>query len=438
MANDSIKRVAVIGAGTMGSQIAAVIANAGIAVLLLDIVPEGAPDRDILAKKAAAQLRNPLKTLISEEKFPLIETGNVEDDLDRLMNADWVIECVPENLQTKHEIYNRISSHLKESAIVSSNTSTLPLAELKRGLEGGMAKRLCVTHFFNPPAKLPLLELASDQHNDLEAINSLSNFASGILGRKVVPVKDSPGFIANRIGIFWIVCAIEEALKEDISIETADAVMNGAFGFPKTGVFGLADFIGLRLVMNIINSMGRLLPENDYLQQLQAGKSLIAAQIEKSKIDGAKAGFYHKEGDVRQVLGLKSGEYKNLENPRVEIEHWHEFLKKDAPESRFALRTLTRMLAYTERIAADIADNIVDIDTAMQSGYGWEYGPFEMIDRLGTAWLIEQMEKQGLHPPALLKLAETQGFYYADKERLYMAFDGSYKQPENMALKLIN
>lgn len=438
MANDFIKRVAVIGAGTMGSQIAAVIASAGVPVLLLDIVPEGAPDRNMLAKKAAAQLRNPIKPLVSEEKFPLIETGNVEDDLGRLANADWVIECVPENLQTKREIYNRINGCLKAGALVSSNTSTLPLSELKQGLEGGLAKRLFITHFFNPPARLPLLELASDQNNDPEIIDSFSRFASGMLGREIVPVKDSPGFIANRIGIFWIVCAIEEALREDITIEMADAVMNGAFGFPKTGVFALADFIGFKLVINILNSMCRLLPEGDYLQQLQSGKSLIAAQIEKGKMGGVDAGFYRKAGDIKQVLDLKGGEYKDLEKPQPEIEHWHEFLKKDAPESRFALRTLTRLLAYTERIASDIADNIVDIDTAMKYGYGWEYGPFEMIDRLGTAWLIEQMEKQALHPPALLKLAETQGFYYADKERLYLAFDGSYRQQENMALKVIN
>ncbi len=402
----AIRRTAVIGAGTMGRQIAAMIAGSNTPVLLLDIVPKGANDRDKLAKEALRQLRES-NTITSEEKAALIQPGNVEDDLDKLADMDWVIECVPEREDTKRETYAKAGQYLGRQALLSSNTSTIPLRTLRRGLPAHLQRRLCITHFFNPPAKMPLMELVTDQDNAPEALAALTRFADEKLGRNVIPASDSPGFIANRIGFFWLLCAMEESRKENVEMAMADAVMNGAFGFPKTGVFGLADLIGLTLIPEIARSMRRLLPPDDAFCQLTAGLKLIEERLQ----EGRKK-FYDKKS----------------ETPELDIRHWHGFLAENTAESRFARRTLTRTLEYAAAVAPSVADHILDVDAAMRDGYGWEYGPFEMMDRLGVSWLIEHMRKQDMHVPVLLKQAEVQGFYRTKPGggREHLGFSGRY------------
>ncbi len=423
-----IRRAAVIGAGTMGSQIASVIANAGTKVLLLDIVPKGANDRDVLAKEAIEKLKSSRRQ-VSSKDLALIQPGNMEDNLDNITEADWVIECVPEDAHVKHDTYEKVGQYLQQGAVISSNTSTIPLYKLKEGLDPKLRKQLCIAHFFNPPDQAPLLELVADQDNDPRAIKLLTGFADRMLGRNVIPAKDTPGFIGNRIGIFWMLCAFEEAKRKNIPIEVADAVLNGAFGFPRTGVFALADLIGLRLIPEMARSLCALLPGNDAFCQFKEGLKLVQEVIDKNP--GGHSGFYRKlEDGGEQVFDLQNGEYRNRKKAGMEIEHWHEFLTQDSQESRFALHVLTQMLSYTVHIAPDIADSILNIDAVMRDGYGWKYGPFEMMDRLGPSWLIEQMEREHLHAPALLKEAEAKGFYRIrpGKGVQYLSFDGRYRK----------
>ncbi len=286
--DNNIRSAAVIGAGAMGSQIAALVAGADIPVLLLDVVPDGANDRDILARQAIEQLE--ARTgLIDRKSLQKIELGNTKDHLDRLSSVDWVIECVPEDPVIKHNAYQKLSSYLEDHAIISSNTSSIPLAQLRKGLPVHMQKKMCITHFFNPPDSMPLMELVTDKGNDEEDIVRLARFADRRLGRNVVETRDSAGFIANRIGLFWLLAAMEEAQKEGLAVEAADSIMDGAFGFPKTGVFALADLIGLKMIPDIVKSMRRYLPREDEFFKLEAGLALIEEQL------AAKSGFYREK-----------------------------------------------------------------------------------------------------------------------------------------------
>jgi 3-hydroxyacyl-CoA dehydrogenase len=419
----NIRNAAVIGAGMMGSQIAALVASADIPVLLLDIVPEGVNDRDILAKRAIEQIAaHPSMSIRNSVEH--LEAGNIEDHMDRLSEMDWVIECVSEDINIKHSTYQKLSSYIGDNAIVTSNTSSIPLEVLRKGLPHHMRKRMCIAHFFNPPESEPLLELVVDEENNSEDVVRLQRFADQQLGRTVIEVRDTPGFIANRIGIFWLLTAMEEAQKENIAIDAADNLMNGSFGFPKTGVFGLADFIGLNTIPDVVNSMSRNLPKEDELFQLKTGLGLIDARLKADK------GFY---SDHKLVIDLKDGKYRPIEKIKLNITDWRAFLAEDTAESRFVCRTFVRALNYTAQVASTIAENILQIDAAMRDGYGWEYGPFEIINRLGGDWLVEMIQKQGFTLAPFLKQAmEKKGFYanIPGEGISYLAFDGTYHQPK--------
>lgn len=418
----NIRNAAVIGAGMMGSQIAALVASADIPVLLLDRVPEGVNDRDILAKQAIEKIGMHTSMGIRNGAVR-IEAGNTEDHMDRLSEMDWVIECVSEDLDVKRSTYQKLSSYVEDHAIVTSNTSSIPLTELRKGLPHHMRKRMCIAHFFNPPESEPLLELVIDDENNSEDVVRLQRFADQQLGRTVIEVRDTPGFIANRIGIFWLLTAMEEAQKEGLAVDTVDNLMNGSFGFPKTGIFGLADFIGLSTIPAVVKSMSQNLPKEDALFQLQTGLSLIEARIK------AKNGFY---SDRKLVVDLKEGKYRPIEKKKLSITDWRAFLSEDTPESRFVCRTLIRALNYTAQVASSIAENILQVDAAMRDGYGWEYGPFEIVNRLGCDWLVQALEKQSLIPAPFLKLAVEKRGCYADVPGdgiSYLSFDGAYRQP---------
>jgi 3-hydroxyacyl-CoA dehydrogenase len=428
----SVKKVAVLGAGTMGSQIAALVANSGAKVILLDVVPKNGRDRTKLAKEAVENLKNS-KSLSSKDKAYNIEPANMEDDLDKLKDADWIVECVPEDEGVKHETYQKIAPHLKEDVIVSSNTSAIPLRELKQGLDENLQSKLCLTHFFNPPDKMALLEVVADRHNDVQALRRIEDFADHALGKHIVKAEDTPGLIANRIGIYWIICGLQEAKTHGISIEMADKVMNGAFGFPKTGIFRLMDLIGLKLIPDIAESMIQYLDEDDDFKCMYDGVPVIQERIEQGYTGEKKGGFYREEGNRKQVFDLESGEYRDTEQPEIEIgEVWQAFLEKDVPESRFACAVLRRTLAYAAKVAPHIAADIRSIDSAMREGYNWEKGPFEMMDRLGAEWLIQQLNERGEDVPELLRRSKNKGFYREQEGhgKEYLTFAGDFQRIE--------
>ena len=248
----AIEKVAVIGAGVMGAGIAAQIANAGVPVVLLDIVPDGANDRSAIAKGAIAKLQKAKPApLMHKRNVRLIQPGNIEDDLGLLGECDWIVEAVVERLDIKQALYEKIDAHRRVDAVVSSNTSTIPLAKLVESLPDAMRTQFVITHFFNPPRYMRLLELVSNSETSASAVSQVADFCDRKLGKGVVVCHDEPGFIANRIGTYWIQNAMGAAFELNLPIEDADAISGEPMGIPRTGVFGLVDLVGLDLMPHV-------------------------------------------------------------------------------------------------------------------------------------------------------------------------------------------
>ena len=267
----SIAKACVVGAGVMGSGIAAQIANAGVAVLLLDIVPKDAPgttgDRSAIAKGAIDKLlKADPAPLMSKAAAKLITPGNIEDDLGQLADVDWIVEAIIERVDLKQDLYRKLDAKRKKGSIVSSNTSTIPLAQLTAGLPDSFTQDFCITHFFNPPRYMRLLEVVGGPKTRLEAIKQISSFGDVMLGKAIVHAKDTPGFVANRIGVYWMQAAVTAALDLGLTVEEADAIMGRPIGAPKTGIFGLLDLVGLDLMQHVEKSMAdSLKPEDPYV-----------------------------------------------------------------------------------------------------------------------------------------------------------------------------
>ncbi|KAF3981597.1 MAG: 3-hydroxyacyl-CoA dehydrogenase/enoyl-CoA hydratase family protein [Methylococcales symbiont of Hymedesmia sp. n. MRB-2018] len=416
----NIEKVAVIGAGVMGASIAAHVSNAGIPVYLLDIVPSGEDkNRNVIADTAVQKLlkSNPA-ALMDKKNARLISTGNIEDHLSLLADADWVIEAVVENLDIKQNLYHQLEKVCKPQAVISSNTSTIPLRQLIKGFSAEFQSRFMVTHFFNPPRYMRLLELVSSAETNKGLVASVRSFATIQLGKGCVECKDSTGFIANRIGIYWIQCGLLEALKQGMTVEQADAVMGAPLGIPKTGVFGLLDLVGLDLIPHIMQSM-RQLPEGDAFYQINQIPELFKQMI----VDGyigrkGKGGFYRlniAEGKrVKESIDLVSGEYSKSEKPVLDClkvadkQGLTAFLSLDDKYSQYAWTVISKTLLYAASLMPEIADDITAVDDAMCLGYNWEQGPFQLLDKMGVDWFVNRVRQQGLEVPEIL----TKGSFY--------------------------
>ncbi|PPR44992.1 MAG: putative 3-hydroxyacyl-CoA dehydrogenase, partial [Alphaproteobacteria bacterium MarineAlpha5_Bin11] len=275
-----IKKIAVIGSGTMGSGIAAQVANAGIPVLLLDL-PSTTGSRNKIAESAKEKIiksRPPL--LVEKNKIDLISSGNIEDDFHLISDADWVVEAVVERIEIKHKIYNKIEKARKPNSIISSNTSTIPLKVLSEKMSDDMKKNFCITHFFNPVRYMGLLEIVIEPINDKENIDLLKSFCDEQLGKGVIICKDTPGFLGNRVGVYAMQVAMTEAFKMGLTIEEADAVFGRPMGIPKTGVFGLYDLIGIDLMADVLKSFIKELPTEDPFHEVALENPFITKMIE--------------------------------------------------------------------------------------------------------------------------------------------------------------
>ncbi|MCL2473614.1 MAG: 3-hydroxyacyl-CoA dehydrogenase family protein, partial [Alphaproteobacteria bacterium] len=291
-----INKVAVIGSGVMGGQIAAYITNAGIPVVLLDIVLSDKEDRNYLARTAIEKLLqqgDESSPFMQKKNAELVTIGNLEDDLDKIADADWIIEAVIENPKIKEDLYKKIDAIRKKGSIISSNTSTIPLKNLAKGQSAEFEKDLVITHFFNPLRYMKLLELVSTEKTDPESLNKVAEFCDVALGNGVVCCKDSPGFIANRLGIFFLQCGVDNAFAMGLSVEEADAVLSTPVGMPKSGVFGLMDIIGLDLIPLIAQSFFTTLPQDDVYRTIKMDYPLIEKMIKDGYIGRkGKGGFY--------------------------------------------------------------------------------------------------------------------------------------------------
>jgi 3-hydroxyacyl-CoA dehydrogenase len=445
-----IRKAAVIGAGVMGSGIAAQIANGGVPVLLLDIVPEGAADRDVLAKGALDRLaKAEPAAFMSRDAMRLVTPGNLDDHLDRLGEVDWIVEAVVENLEVKRRLYEKLERARKAGSVVSSNTSTLPLARLTEGLPERFRRDFLVTHFFNPPRYMRLLELVAGPKTRAEAALRIATFADRALGKTVVRCKDTPGFIANRIGCFWMQAAFGHAFEIGLPIEEADAVLGRPLGIPKTGVFGLADLVGIDLLPHVAASLRAALPPDDPFHEVDGEWPLIRKLIETGHTGRkGKGGFYRlgKAGGqrVKEAIDLSTGEYHTAAKPRLDaIDAAKDggpraLLEGEEPAARYAWQVMSGTLAYACSLVPEIADDIAAIDQAMRLGYNFRWGPFELLDRIGPAWFRERLEAEGVEVPPLLRTVGDRTFYRVEAGRLqHPTVDGGYAdvvRPEGVLL----
>ncbi len=441
----NIQKVAVIGAGVMGAGIAAHIANAGIPVYLLDIVPtlrqgsgqSGVDNRNSIAEAAIAKmLKADPAPFMHKNNARLVTPGNIEDHLSWLADVDWVIEAVIENPAIKQSLYQKLDNICRPDTLISSNTSTLPLKLLTRDMPDSFKQRFMITHFFNPPRYMRLLELVSGAETRSELVAAVSRFADTHLGKDSITCKDTPGFIGNRIGIYWLQYGLLEAIKLGLTVEQADAVMSAPFGIPKTGIFGLLDLVGIDLIPHILGAMGQALPKEDAFHQVNYLPPLVQAMI----ADGytgrkGKGGFYrlHHTGEkrVKESINLQSGGYQRSEKfalpdlPKTQDE-LRAFLSSEDTICRFVWQVLSNTLAYSASLIPEIADDIVAVDTAMRLGYNWKYGPFELLDRIGVDWFVDRLIAENRDVPPLL--ANRHSLYKVDSgKRLFADLSGNYQ-----------
>jgi 3-hydroxyacyl-CoA dehydrogenase len=434
---ETIKKVCVIGAGTMGAGIAAQVANAGVPVLLLDIVPKDATNRNAIAEGAVAKM---LKTdpapFMSTRTAKLVETGNIEDHLDKVAECDWVIEAVIERLDIKQSLYARLEAVKRDGTAVSSNTSTIPLANLVEGRSDAFKRDFLITHFFNPPRYMRLLEIVTGPDSDAAVVSKVQQFADVAMGKTVVRAKDTPGFIANRIGTYWIQLGLNNAFDLGLTVEEADAIAGKPMGVPKTGIFGLVDLVGIDLMPHLKASLTGTLAQDDPYQAIARDIPLIEKMIGEGYTGRkGKGGFYRlnrEKGKQRETIDLQTGEYR----PKIDARgpsgaagkgDLRALVESKGKTGEYAWAVLSSTLAYAASLVPSAADDVVAIDDAMKLGYNWKSGPFEMIDKLGALYLADRLEAEGKPVPEILRVAGERPFYRVEGgKRQFLALDGEY------------
>jgi len=388
-----IKNVVVIGSGTMGSGIAAHLCNANIPVTLLDLTTEISKNaRDRIFKS-----RPPL--LLDKTKIDNIAVGNIEDNFDVVKNADWIVEAVVERIDIKHQIYEKIFNSRKSGAIVSSNTSSIPIKVLSEKLSEDEKKDFCITHFFNPVRYMGLLEIVKNENNDLNKINALKLFCEKELGKGAIVCNDTPGFLGNRVGVYAMQVAMSEAFKMKLSIEEADAIFGRPMGIPKTGVFGLYDLIGIDLMSDVLKSFIKELPSHDPFQEVAVENPLITKLISTGFTGRkGKGGFYKitKENNqkILEAINLETGEYFPTKKIDLGIEtvNLSALINRKDKYGEYAWSVISKIIKYASSLVPGITDKFNDIDEAMRLGFNWSMGPFEMLKSIGVKNFFDRVD----------------------------------------------
>jgi 3-hydroxyacyl-CoA dehydrogenase len=417
------KRIAVIGAGTMGSGIAGQIANAGQKVLLLDLTKEATEYAlERLQKSEPAPLHQ-------RSNIDLIETGTIESDFNKLAECDWIVEAVVERLDIKRNLYKRLDDVINDDCIVTSNTSTIPIKLLVAEMPLAFRQRFAITHYFNPVRYMRLLELVRGADTRTDVIDKLSTYNDKVLGKGVVPCDDTPGFLGNRVGVFALQVGMDEAFKQGLSIEHADALMGRPMGIPKTGVFGLYDMIGVDLMSDVVDTLGDILPENDVFHAVGRSNNPANGLVNSMIVGGftgqksGKGGFYREDNAIELFNGRMRPRTTQLpqmaQAAAIAQQEGRETLplmiEGDGPHTRFCRNFLGRVLAYAAALIPEVTRTPQDIDDAMKMGFNWIRGPFEMIDALGAATVIELAKEAGCEIPLALSISAQHGcFYKAD------------------------
>jgi 3-hydroxyacyl-CoA dehydrogenase len=447
-ANDSIQRIAVLGAGTMGARIAAHAANAGFPVLLLDLVPQGESSRNVLAARSMESLKKSKPAaFVDSEAASRISVRNFEDDLEKLRTCDWIIEAVAENLDIKRSLLQKIAPYLPDNAIVSTNTSGLPVGMIAREMPDSFRRRWLGTHFFNPPRYMRLVELIVTPETDRSAAAAIEKFVQVHLGKLVVHAHDTPNFIANRIGTFVMLNTFRAMLEFGISIEEADALTGSAIGWPKTGTFRLADMVGIDVLVSVARNFSAT--SKDERADVQIPE--VLEQIYERKWFGDKTGqgFYKKQRaadgkEARLVLNLSTLEYGPAERPKIAALEMAKSNESAAARIRallagnpdrdmaalFYWQVLPELWAYAANRIGEVADSVVAIDRAMKAGFNWELGPFEMWDAAGFVDTIETMRRRGQAIPRVAERMVSGGatsWYRSHGEEFFDVAAGEYR-----------
>jgi 3-hydroxyacyl-CoA dehydrogenase len=427
--NGAIRKVAVIGAGVMGAGIAAQIANAGVPAILLDIVPGGA------ARAVERMLKTDPAPFMNRAAARRVTPGDLGTDLALLADCDWIIEAIIERPDAKRELYAKLATVRKPGSILSSNTSTIPLAALTEGLGEAFSRDFLITHFFNPPRYMRLLEVVAGAARP-EAVAAIVDFGDRVLGKTIIPCRDTPGFIANRIGGRWMQAAINRAFDLGLTVEEADALMGRPIGVPKTGVFGLLDLVGIDLMPQIAASMQATLPADDpYIQDLREHAVIVRMIAEGRTGRKGKGGFYTRERgaggeSLKRAIDLMSGAYRESAKPQLDslgLRDLRPLCEHPDRGGRYVRAVLLDTLSYAAALVPEIAGTVADVDAAMRLGYNWRYGPFELIDRLGAAWLARALAEDGRAvPPLLAQVGEGAFYRVTDGALEQFGTDGAY------------
>ncbi len=467
-----IKKVAVLGAGVMGMGIAAHVANAGIPCLLLDIVPPNLTDeekqdrakRNAFAAGAlqkAIKAKGNIRPFFVARRAALVEVGNFEDDMEKLADVDWIVEAVVERLDIKRSLFEKVAKYRKEGSIVSSNTSGIKLNDIIEGFPEEFQQHFLITHFFNPPRYLRLLELVAGEKTLPEVVERIAEFGEKELGKGIVYGKDTPNFVANRIGVMGMAAAMHFMVEDGLTVEEVDIITGTPMGHAKSATFRTADLVGLDTLNHIFTNSYEALVDDEQ-RELFKPPEWFTKMVENGWLGNkAKQGFYKKTKDengkkVVLQLDYKTMEYKPLEKPKFDIikkckniddpgERIKTLISSDDKAGKFAWRLVASGSIYAANRLGEIADDIVNIDNAMKWGFAWELGPFEVWDAIGVKESIERMESEGMEVPQVAKdvVEKGEGSWYLvrDGKKYYWDFkELTYKpvptKPELINLKL--
>ena len=460
-----IKKAAVLGSGVMGSGIAAHLANIGIRVLLLDIVPSELTEnekvkgltlenREVRNKIAEGALKRLVKQkpapLTSKSNLSLIEIGNFEDDLEKLQEVDWIIEVIVENLDVKKRLYEKVDTVRKPGTIISSNTSGISIEAMMEGRSEDFCKHFLGTHFFNPPRYLKLLEVIPSSTTATEVLDFMVRFGEDTLGKGVVIAKDTPNFIANRIGTYGLLVTLREMEKRGFSIGEVDSVTGTLIGRPKSATFRTLDVVGLDTFMHVAKNVYEQTEGDE--QKVFELPPFMKKMIDNGWLGAkTKQGFYVKKDSGILELDRKTYEYikmKKMKAPSIEMAKQQKELSNrlkmliyaDDRAGEVLWHSIAPTLRYAAQLNGEIADNIVAIDNAMKWGFGWKQGPFEIWDAIGVVKSVERMQAAGEAIPAFVKRLLDKGYetFYKEIDGELYFFNGKGYEPVPVNEKIID
>ncbi|SDC43482.1 3-hydroxyacyl-CoA dehydrogenase [Desulfurella multipotens] len=439
-----INKVAVLGAGVMGSTIAAHLANAGIEVLLLDLPSDDDPNKIAKAGLDAALKAKPAAFYLPDYSS-FIKVGNFRDDIPKVKDYDWVIEVVVERMDIKKSLLNQLAPHLNPNNVFSSNTSGLSINEMAETLPENLRKNFLITHFFNPPRYMRLLEIVPSKYTDPKIVKDMAEFISHRLGKGIVYAKDTPNFVANRIGVYSIFNGIKHMLDMGLTVEEVDAIAGPATARAKSAAFRTSDLVGTDTMVHVANNTYELLKDDDEREIFRVPEFLNYMVEKKLLGNKTKQGFYKKEKvdgkNVTYYFDYNKKEYVLSQKPKFasiemtkQIDDKAQALKtlisSNDKAAQYAWKNIRDTIIYAAKRIPEIADDVVNIDNAMKWGFNWELGPFEMLDAIGIKYFVDRCEKESIKFPEWLKDIDRIYKIENGKKYYYDCIGKTYKELE--------